>query len=64
MVPKHEWDVAAGVALVEAAGGFVLTLNGEPIRFNNRKPLLPGLVAGSPGLRTQVLSFLELPTRA
>src|SRR5438876_10640480 len=26
LTPKHEWDVAAGAALVESAGGFVRTL--------------------------------------
>ncbi|HKX76747.1 MAG TPA: 3'(2'),5'-bisphosphate nucleotidase CysQ, partial [Acidimicrobiia bacterium] len=26
LVPKHEWDVAAGVALVRAAGGWVTTV--------------------------------------
>jgi len=32
--PRHEWDVAAGVALVRAAGGRVEMLNGQGIRFN------------------------------
>ncbi len=29
-----EWDVAAGQALVEAAGGAVLGLDGLPLRYN------------------------------
>jgi myo-inositol-1(or 4)-monophosphatase len=32
--PRHEWDVAGGVALVHAAGGRVQTLDGAPITFN------------------------------
>lgn len=44
--PKNEWDIAAGSALVLAAGGFVRNLNGSELRFNNASPLLPGLVAG------------------
>jgi myo-inositol-1(or 4)-monophosphatase len=43
--PKNEWDIAAGAALVQAAGGFVRNLNGSELRFNNPSPLLPGLVA-------------------
>jgi myo-inositol-1(or 4)-monophosphatase len=45
LVPKHEWDVAAGVALVLSAGGSVSLPSGEPVLFNQRSTLLPGLVA-------------------
>jgi myo-inositol-1(or 4)-monophosphatase len=45
LAPKHEWDVAAGVALVEAAGGRVRTLDGSPLRFNQPRPWLSGLGA-------------------
>src|SRR5947208_6324815 len=45
LTPKNEWDVAAGAALVQSAGGFVRTLNGFPVRCNNKSPLLPGLLA-------------------
>lgn len=54
LTPKNEWDVAAGVALVEAAGGFVRGLDGFPLTFNNKTPLLPGLVAGGPGLMSEL----------
>jgi myo-inositol-1(or 4)-monophosphatase len=60
LVPKHEWDVAAGVALVRAAGGEVHTLDGSRPVFNQRKPLLRGLVATGPGLAAGVGSFLGL----
>src|SRR5947199_988965 len=36
LTPKNEWDVAAGAALVESAGGFVCTLDGQPLRCNNK----------------------------
>jgi myo-inositol-1(or 4)-monophosphatase len=45
LVPKHEWDVAGGVALVSAGGGFVKTLDGQSPLFNRRHPLFPGLLA-------------------
>jgi myo-inositol-1(or 4)-monophosphatase len=47
LVPKHEWDVAAGVAILRAAGGVVLKTDGNPPSFNQRNPLLPGLVGFS-----------------
>ncbi|MEO6395188.1 MAG: 3'(2'),5'-bisphosphate nucleotidase CysQ [Devosia sp.] len=31
--PTAEWDTAAGQAVLEAAGGAVLTLDGEPLRY-------------------------------
>ena len=46
-VPKHEWDVAAGVALVMAARGEVTTLDGVAPVFNRPVPLFEGLVAMS-----------------
>jgi myo-inositol-1(or 4)-monophosphatase len=64
LTPKHEWDVAAGAALVLAAGGRVTLPDGSAPRFNSPDPLLPGLLAadvsrfpgliaprGSPGAR-------------
>src|SRR5271165_2649440 len=45
LTPKHEWDVAAGVALVTSAGGRVRALYDSEVQFNRREPLLPGLVA-------------------
>ncbi|MDH3627643.1 MAG: 3'(2'),5'-bisphosphate nucleotidase CysQ [Acidobacteriota bacterium] len=45
LVPKHEWDVAGGTALVLAAGGAVWTVEGEEPIFNRRHPLFRGLIA-------------------
>ena len=58
LVPKHEWDVAAGVALVQAAGGFVQDPGNDPVKFNSASALLTGLVAGGPRLREEITSFL------
>ena len=38
--PCCEWDTAAGQAILEAAGGRVLNLDGEPLRYNCRDTLL------------------------
>jgi len=62
--PKNEWDVAAGVALVEAAGGCVQFLPNSPPTFNNKTTLLPGLFACGPLLRDQIASLLRHSIRA
>jgi myo-inositol-1(or 4)-monophosphatase len=46
LTPKHEWDVAAGTALVRAAGGDVVHADGSRPVFNRPDPELPDLVAG------------------
>ena len=38
--PCYEWDVAAGDALVTAAGGFVRNAAGQPMCYNERDTLL------------------------
>ena len=38
--PTSEWDTAAAQAVVEAAGGSVTTLDGHPLRYNERDTLL------------------------
>ena len=59
LVPKHEWDVAAGVALVQAAGGFAECLDKSTPTFNNRSPVFSGLVAGGLALREQIRALIE-----
>ena len=46
LVPKNEWDVAAGAALVRAAGGVVMHADGREARFNRERPALPDFLAG------------------
>lgn len=59
LTPKHEWDVAAGVALVEAGGGFVQTLDFARPVFNRASALLRGLMASTPKLKSEMVSFLR-----
>jgi myo-inositol-1(or 4)-monophosphatase len=59
LVPKNEWDVAAGVALVTSAGGFVSTLENGTLQCNRRDPLISGLIACGPNLREPLLQLLE-----
>ncbi len=59
LVPKREWDVAAGVALVRAAGGEVLTSAWRRPVFNQRRPRFPGLAAANPELLRAIRRFLR-----
>jgi myo-inositol-1(or 4)-monophosphatase len=67
LTPKHEWDVAAGAALVESAGGLVRTLANSPLRCNNKSPLISGLLACGSNLGEELLALigdhLSTPTR-
>jgi len=56
--PKHEWDVAAGIALIRSAGGRVETTDGAPLRLNQKKTLLPGLIASGDALWPAIESLL------
>ncbi|MFY9904264.1 MAG: 3'(2'),5'-bisphosphate nucleotidase CysQ [Terriglobales bacterium] len=59
LVPKNEWDVAAGAALVESAGGWTLKLDNSPLCCNQKNPLISGLLAGGPFLRDPLLALLD-----
>lgn len=53
MSPTSEWDVAAGCAILAAAGGKVTTPDGGPLTFGHieRKFLVPGFIAwGDPAI--------------
>jgi myo-inositol-1(or 4)-monophosphatase len=59
LTPKHEWDVVAGAALVESAGGFVSTLEGTRFTANRRDPLLSGLLASGPFLKDELMALVQ-----
>jgi len=59
LVPKHEWDVAAGAALVLSAGGFVQTLENSDLKCNRKNPLLTGLIACGPYLKAELMARLS-----
>jgi 3'(2'), 5'-bisphosphate nucleotidase len=54
-VSLNEWDIAAGDAVLSAAGGAVVTLENEVVRYGNPTLKAPPFVAvGDPGLRGRV----------
>jgi myo-inositol-1(or 4)-monophosphatase len=58
LVPKNEWDICAGVLVVEEAGGKVSNLDGSPVVFNQPKTLLPGLVASNTLLHEPIMQLI------
>ncbi len=57
--PKNEWDVAAGAALIEAAGGHCFFPDGSPLAFNRPAVLLRGLAGCAAGLRDPLVELLR-----
>ena len=57
--PKHEWDVAAGAALVAAAGGEVWLPRGGPVQWNSSRPRFRSFAAARSGLRARVEALLS-----
>ena len=58
LAPKSEWDIAAGVALVECAGGFARTIDNSLVRFNQKSTRLSGLLACGPYLLEELTCLL------
>jgi myo-inositol-1(or 4)-monophosphatase len=56
--PRHEWDVAGGIALVLAAGGEVWLPDADELRFNARRPVLAGVFAAPPDLAREIRAWL------
>ena len=59
--PTWEWDVAAGVLLIEEASGRCTTRKGAALRFNNPVPQLDGLVACGTDMHDAVMHALGHP---
>lgn len=45
---RSEWDLAAGAALLAAAGATVTDIDGKPLLFNQAEPSVKGLIAAGP----------------
>lgn len=60
LVPKNEWDVAGGAALVRAGGGQVFGTDGADVIFNRADPLMDGFIAVASGLCDQVMDLLDI----
>ena len=56
---RREWDVAAGAALALARGLTVTDALGEPLAFNQPRPLVRGLLAAEAGLHARILAHFR-----
>ncbi len=57
--PENEWDVAAGVLLIEESGGSVSDAEGRPFVFNQAIPRFRGIIAVSATARAELRPLLE-----
>lgn len=58
--PRNEWDIAAGMALIEAAGGTVTRRSGSRIPLNATRPRIRrGLIGGRPDVVAWLKAELE-----
>lgn len=56
--PRSEWDIAAGVAIVEAAGGRCSDKTGSPYRFNQANILVDGVLASNSHIHDDLLKLM------
>ena len=59
LVPKSEWDVVAGTALVRAAGGLVTLAGGAAPTFNKPEPLFPNYVGAGRAVSAAIAGMLD-----
>ncbi|MCA9472088.1 MAG: 3'(2'),5'-bisphosphate nucleotidase CysQ [Nitrospirales bacterium] len=57
---QNEWDIAAGVLMIQEAGGIVHDRHGQPIRFNQPTPTTQGVIATRPDLTETVERLLDI----
>jgi 3'(2'), 5'-bisphosphate nucleotidase len=45
LAPTHDWDIAAGHAILTAAGGKVTSPDGSPLAYGSKELLIPAFLA-------------------
>jgi len=59
--PTSEWDTAAGQCIVESAGGFVKTIDGERMQYNKKRSLInPGFICYSGRKDKNIEQFFKI----
>jgi 3'-phosphoadenosine 5'-phosphosulfate (PAPS) 3'-phosphatase len=56
--PRSVWDVAGGAAVLEAAGGSLVTFNGRPLELSPQQIRIPAYAAGQPAACVTLLRRL------
>ena len=57
--PKNEWDICAGVLLINEAGDQCVDLDNTPFIFNRPKTLVNGFIADNGLLHDNVITLLS-----
>ena len=57
--PENEWDLAAGVLLIQESGGTVADAEGRPFTFNQATPRFRGVIAVSATAGADLRPFLQ-----
>ncbi len=57
--PRNEWDICAGVALVQAAGGTATTRRGAAYVFNRPNPLVDGVCATNGRVHADIVRLMD-----
>ncbi|HIA03636.1 MAG TPA: 3'(2'),5'-bisphosphate nucleotidase CysQ [Myxococcales bacterium] len=57
--PRNEWDVAAGIVILQEAGGVMTRLDGSPLRFNQSSPEIVGMAASNNGSHQELLDLVN-----
>ncbi|MEP7179394.1 MAG: inositol monophosphatase family protein, partial [Pseudonocardiales bacterium] len=55
---QWEWDSAAPVGVVQAAGLHASRIDGAPLRYNSEYPYLPDLLISTPDLADALLAAI------
>lgn len=56
--PKNEWDICAGVLLVQESGGRCVSLSDKTFTFNQSRPKVNGIIADNGHLHAAILAAL------
>lgn len=54
-----EWDIAAGDLILREAGAVCSDKTGTPLRFNNARPMLNGVVSAGASVHGQIIKALD-----
>jgi myo-inositol-1(or 4)-monophosphatase len=57
--PENEWDLAAGVLLVQESGGTIADAEGRPFVFNQATPRFRGVIAVSATASAELRLLLQ-----
>jgi 3'(2'), 5'-bisphosphate nucleotidase len=60
----YEWDTAAPVAVARAAGFYVSRIDGSPVVYNQKDPLLPDILVCRPAIAPVLLNAIREATHA